>query len=64
MADITSALAAMRIALHSMSSKEMSDGCIEVYITIDVHGLDHLRSVCARLEKIRSVFKIERGTLS
>lgn len=64
MADITSALAAMRIALHSMSSKDMKDGCVEVYITIDVHGLDHLRSVCARLEKIRSVFKIERGTLS
>ena len=64
MADITSALAAMRIALHSMSSKEMNDGCSEVYITIDVHGLDHLRSVCSRLEKIRSVFKIERGTLS
>ena len=64
MADITSALAAMRIALHSMSSKEMNDGCSEVYVTIDVHGLDHLRSVCSRLEKIRSVFKIERGTLS
>ncbi len=64
MADITSALATMRIALHSMSSRDMNDGCSEVYITIDVHGLDHLRSVCARLEKIESVFKVERGTLN
>lgn len=61
-ADISAALASMRVVLHSMATKETGDGCMQAFLTIDVHGLDHLRSIIAKLSKIRNVMKVERSS--
>ena len=61
MADISTALASMRVAMHSMNYKPLKDGCAEVYIIIEVHTLEHLDMVAKRLGKIPDVMSVKRG---
>ena len=60
-ADITLALAAIRVVTHSINVNDPGDGCIYVYVTIDVHSLTHLESVAKKLRKITNVLDVSRG---
>jgi len=60
-ADITMVLASMRIVMHSINTHELSDGCIEVYLNIDVMDIAHLDTVMKRLNKITNVMTVERA---
>lgn len=59
--DITSVLTSMRVVVHSMTTKTMTDGCTKINIVIDVHGLDHLQTIAKKLEKIQDVINIKRS---
>lgn len=60
-ADISTILASMRIVTHSIQIKELRDGCVHVYLTIDVHGLDHLNTVAHKIESLAHVISVNRS---
>ena len=60
-ADITMVLASMRIVMHSINTHELSDGCMEVYLNIDVMDIAHLDTVMKRINKITNVMTVERA---
>ena len=51
----------MRIVTHSINAKELSDGCVQVFLTIDVHGLDHLSIVARKIESLAHVIRVKRS---
>ena len=60
-ADITTLLASMRVVMHSMTTKDLGDGFVQVYITIDVHGLEHLKTIAEKIRKISNVVNVKRS---
>lgn len=61
LADITLALAGMRIVMHSINVHEENDGRIQVFISIDVHDINHLEGVIQKLKRIHGTLAITRG---
>jgi len=61
LADITMALASMRIVMHSINVHEETDGRIRVFLTIDVHDINHLESVVQKLKRINGTLDISRN---
>jgi GTP pyrophosphokinase len=61
LADITTALAGMRIVMHSINVHEESDGRIQVFLTIDVHDINHLEGIIQKLKRISSTLDITRN---
>ncbi len=59
-ADISAVLANMHIMTHSLTMNPQSDGCVKVFLTIEVHGLSHLEVIAKKLRKIRDVLQVER----
>lgn len=59
-ADVTMEIANMRLALHSVSAREVKDGNCIVVITISIESVEHLRNIVNRLSKINGVYSIER----
>ena len=60
--DIMNAIGNMRVPLHSINAKQQKDGNCVAIISIEVEGVEHLRSIIARLDKIDGVFSVERIT--
>lgn len=60
-ADISSALADMRVALHQINTqKRGTDGMI-INLTVGCKNLDHFKSIMARLKTIHNVTDVVRG---
>ena len=59
-ADVTMEIANMRLALHSISAREIKDGNCVIIINISIESVEHLRNITNRLSKINGVFSIER----
>lgn len=60
LADISVALAEIRIPMHEASARELKNGNANVVVTISVAGIEQLRSVINRLSKIPSVLSVDR----
>lgn len=60
-AEISAVLASMRVVTHSINIKELNDGCVQVYLTIDVHGLEHLGTVAKKIEILGDVMSVKRS---
>ena len=63
LADISAVIANMHVMIHSIFTKDGSDGRCTVYLTITVNGAEHLKSVCEKLKKVRGVLSTERSGL-
>ena len=59
-ADITMALADMKVALLGISTHNRAD-CTQVELTIGCKNLDHLKSILARLRSVPNVESVARG---
>ena len=59
-ADITMEIANMRLALHSISAREIKDGNCVTVITVSIESVEHLKNIINRLSKITGVYSIER----
>ncbi|MBQ4574348.1 MAG: bifunctional (p)ppGpp synthetase/guanosine-3',5'-bis(diphosphate) 3'-pyrophosphohydrolase [Clostridia bacterium] len=60
-ADISTALAEMRVALHQINTqKRGADGMI-INLTIGCKNLDHFKSIMSRLKTIKNVTDVVRG---
>ena len=63
LADTSAVIANMHVMIHSIFTKEGSDGRCTVYMTITVNGAEHLKSVCEKLRKVKGVLSTERSGL-
>lgn len=63
LADVTVQLAGMHVMIHTINAREMKDGRCSITITISVNGVEHLKSVIARMTKIKGVLSVERTGL-
>lgn len=60
LADVTNQLSSMHIHIHMLNSRELSNGDAVVSATVDINGMDHLRSVMAKLASINGIISITR----
>lgn len=60
LADVTTSLAGMRIVMHSINVHEESDGRIQVFLSIDVHDINHLEGIIQKLKRIPGTLDITR----
>ncbi len=60
LADVTIALSSMRIFIHTLNSREISNGQAVVTATIDINNKEHLDFVINRLRSIKGVISISR----
>lgn len=58
--DISQALVNMRVALHSINARPVKNGNSVTFITVSTEGVEHLKNIITRLEKIQGVFHVER----
>ena len=58
--DVSQTLLNMRVSLNSMNARSTKDGNCVISITVTTEGLEHLKSIIARIEKIHGVFHVER----
>ncbi len=63
LADLSAVIANMHVMIHSIFTKDASDGRCTVYMTITVNGAEHLKSVCEKLKKIKGVLSTDRSGL-
>ncbi len=60
LADITVALASMRVMLHSVNARESKGGNCIIDVTVSTENLDHLKNIITRLSKIPDVVTVDR----
>ena len=60
MADISIQIAAMRVNINDLSTREAKDGRSLINMTVTVNNVEHLKNVIARIEKINGVLLVER----
>lgn len=63
LADMSAVIANMRVMIHSIFTKDTSDGRSTIYVTITVNGAEHLKNVCEKLKKVKGVLSAERSGL-
>lgn len=61
LADVSGQLAAMRVMIHSINSRNSKNGKAVMLLSITVNGTEHLKSVMNKLEKIDGVLSVERS---
>ncbi len=60
MADVAMQVANMRVNITSISTHDMKDGRAIVELTLNVSGIDHLKNLISRIEKVDGVLSVER----
>ena len=60
MAEIATQVANMRVNITSISTHDMKDGRTIVELTVNVSGVDHLKNLISRIEKIEGILQVER----
>lgn len=61
LADVSGLMANMHVMIHSVSTSGQKDGRSTLILMITVEGVEHLKSVTARVEKINGVLSVERS---
>ncbi len=61
LADVTSQLANMHVMLHSMNARELKDGRCVITLLVSINGIEHLKSIMTRLQKVEGVLSVERS---
>ena len=60
MAEIAIQVANMRVNITSISTHDMKDGRTIVELTVNVSGVDHLKNLISKIEKIDGILQVER----
>lgn len=61
LADISGLLANMKVMIHDINARNSKDGRTAMTITITVDGVEHLKSVISKLERVTGVLSVERS---
>jgi GTP pyrophosphokinase len=62
LADVFSHLAGNHVMIYDVNTHRTKDGRTSFMVTIPVNGLEHMKSVITKLEKINGVLSVERVT--
>ncbi|MBQ9467820.1 MAG: bifunctional (p)ppGpp synthetase/guanosine-3',5'-bis(diphosphate) 3'-pyrophosphohydrolase [Clostridia bacterium] len=60
-ADLTSALAEMRVSLHQISTQSKGQDDIQVNMIVGCKDISHFESILSRLRSVNSVYSVVRG---
>lgn len=60
-ADVTSALAEMKVAILQINSQNRQDGSVSITVKIACKNIDHYNSIVSRLRSLKQVVSITRG---
>ncbi len=60
LADISVMLSSIRVLITNISSRSLKDGTFIMTCTIFVDGIEHLKSVISKIEKVDGVLTVER----
>lgn len=63
LANLTTALADMKVSLLSINTKKRTDNDIVISLTIGCKNIEHFNAIVSRLRSIRHVHSITRGSL-
>jgi len=58
--DVMNVLSNMRVPILSVSAKQQGIGNCVIITTVNCEGLEHIKSIISRIEKINGVFVVER----
>ena len=61
LANITTALADMKVSLLSINTKRRTENDIIINLTVGCKNIDHFNSIMSRLKSINHVHSIQRG---
>ena len=61
LAEITTALAEMKVSLLSINTQSRNDQLITIHLTVGCKNTDHFHSILSRLRMIRKVESVERA---
>lgn len=61
LANVSSALASMRVMIHAVNARELKSGNASINLTVDVTSTDHLQNVITRISKIPGVQQVSRA---
>ncbi len=60
LADVTNVLFNMHVNLHAVNARAVKGGHCLISVTVATAGLEHLRSIIERLQKLSGVYTVER----
>ncbi len=60
MAEVAMQVANMRVNITSISTHDMKDGRTIIELTVNVSGIDHLKNLIQRIEKVDGILSVER----
>ena len=60
LADVTIALANMRVAIHAINARELKGGNCQIIITVSIENLQHLKNIISSMQKVKGVISVER----
>ncbi len=62
LADITTALANLRVFIHAVNAREIAGGRLQVSIRVDAPDVEYVSSIIKKLRQVQSVLEIRRGS--
>lgn len=60
MAEVAMQVANMRVNITNISTHDMKDGRTIIELTVNVSGIEHLKNLIARIDKIEGILSVER----
>ncbi len=60
MAEVAMQVANMRVNITSITTHDMKDGRTIIELTVNVSGIDHLKNLIQRIEKVDGILSVER----
>ena len=60
-ADITAALAEMRVALLQINSQKKGENSVLINLKVGCKNIDHFNSIVSKLRSLRDVDEVKRG---
>ncbi len=61
LADVSSALAMINVFIYESTSRELKNGNALMSVTVSIAGMEQLKTVISRLQKIKNVISVERS---
>lgn len=60
LADVSSLLANMKIMINDVTTRDLKDGRVCIMLTVSVGGVEHLKSLTAKISRVEGVLSVER----
>ena len=59
-ADVSQQIANMKVNIAGLATHDTKDGRCIIEVTVQVEGIEHLKSIVTKIEKVQGVISVER----